>query len=108
MRRLKILFSIAFDPTPYLDPDIGLPFDLVPDQPGVVAFLNADGSAIEIISHESMRSLLIDVYQGRSGQPDLMMAARIDFEPCATPDVREAELRREHIRLYGRLPAKTA
>jgi hypothetical protein len=49
MRRLKILFSIAFDPTPYLDPDIGLPFDLVPDQPGVVAFVNADGSANEII-----------------------------------------------------------
>jgi hypothetical protein len=105
MGNLSIEFTMAFDPTPFLDPDVGLPFDLVPDAPGVVAFLNYDASAIVIYENNSMRRLVLDVYRGYEGR-DALGATHIAFERCSDTAKRLADLLDEHQQIFGRAPMR--
>ena len=105
MTSLSLEFVIAFDPIPFLDPDVGNAYDLVPEAAGVIAFLNDDGSAIRIFEHNCLRQLVIDAHSGYEGG-DILRASHVGFELCADPAVRVVQLLDEHQRVYGRLPAR--
>jgi hypothetical protein len=105
MSSLSLEYEISFEPRPFIDPDVGVPFDLVPDGPGVLAFLNRDGSAMRIFEHTSLRALVRDAYLGHEGR-DLLDAKRVAFEQCSQPAARLAQLLEEHQRKYGRAPAR--
>lgn len=101
---LSVSRVIRFSSRPVLDPDCGEPFDIVPDESGVLIMVNESGVAISIESCEfSMRKRLLDHYKGIEGKATAS-ATWVAYEPCSSPSVREAELVLEHQIQFGYVP----
>jgi hypothetical protein len=92
-----------FNPLPFLDPECGLPFDIIPDAPGVIGLIQADGSALVIEACKSMRQRVTDYCKGieRVRYASIRYVA---YEPASNAAVKHAELDAEHEIRFGRRP----
>lgn len=106
--RLSVNRCGYFTAEPHLDPECGLPFDIIPDEPGVIAFLNKDGSASRIDAcGGSMRQRMIDIYRGTE-RAESTVTSFFAFEPHPQPEARSLELAKENVRHYGNFPMRKA
>lgn len=94
-----------FLPGPVIDPDIGAPFDYVPDAAGVIALLDFRGHALCIEACKSMRKRLTDHYMGFEGKLTVSPAF-FAYEACAQCEMRELQLLEEHRSAYGYVPKR--
>ena len=103
---LSMGWTYDFLPDPIIAPDIGEPFDHVPNAPGVIALLDAKGHALAIEAcDKSMRKRLFDHYRGFEGALTVG-AARIAVEACENREERVRQLIDEHREAFGFVPMR--
>ena len=104
--KIKQISCLAeFSAIPHQDPDVGSPFDFVPDHPGVLCFLNADGTVHSIdAALKSMRSRLMDLYRGTAGDGRRPIGL-FGFVQSTKPTELRSEIVRDHVREYSSFPA---
>lgn len=93
------------DARPFLAPDVGPAFDIVPDEPGVLVLTTSEYITLGVQECDvSMRRRIVDIYKGEYGGM-LSGAAFVGFEACENPAAKRAELLAEHLKRFGSLPA---
>jgi hypothetical protein len=91
------------EPFPYNDG--GVPFEHIPDLPGVIALLSRDGIAIKTEAcSRSMRRRVSEYYTGLEPVPYGRIVA-VAFEQHWNPAERQLEVDKEHEAIFGFRPA---
>jgi hypothetical protein len=103
---LSAFAAACFDPTPFLDPDVGDQFDFVPERSGVIIFLRPDGSATYIDACPNLRNRIKSLYSGI--EPRVQTTDVFAFEQNPSPNERRVELVKEHLRVFKRIPQSRA